>query len=234
MPNNIGTVLISAPVVQLKNTQFIKNGAIVPQYLEVPCRATHVDVGQYWATPTKDNGIFTGWWYQPAFTETGDAIAQPSFDSFQVLRVRDKMSDYTWWLKATLAQYTNACNTCCGGDYAPITYTVPVIAPCQQICDAINQAGNYFVVFAAPTLGVGQNYVVNGAFNNVKVNQFTASTLNNLVTALNANFNNVGDSSPGIGITWTANGNSIIGTLAGGQGNGSSLCLNIAAADTSP
>lgn len=228
MPDNIGQVVIPAPVVQLKDTQFIENGVIVPQTIEVPCIQVNIDYSLYWAIPTKDNGIFTGWWYQPASTETGSAIAQPTYDSFQVLRIRDKISDYTWWIAATLTQYTGACNTCCGDDFTPIPpFAPPVIAPCQLICDAINDDGNYFVVFAATDLGAGEEYIVNGSFDNEAISEFSASDLDNLITELNTNFTDVGDASPPYEIIWTRNGNTIIGTLQNGQGQGSNLCLLI-------
>lgn len=235
MANEIGTVLIPAPVVQLKNTQFIENGVIVPQLLEVPCRNVHVDVGQYWAIPTKDNGIFTGLWYQPATTITGEAISQPTFDSFQVLRIRDKSypSDYTWWIISTLAQYTAACNTCCGETMTPIPFTVPVIAPCQNVCDATDSDGNYYAVFAAPDLGAGEEYNVNGSLNNEEVPAFDATSLDDLISELNSNFDGSG-SSPAIEIVWTRDGNTIIGTIQDGLGENTSICLVITADPTSP
>lgn len=231
MADNIGTIYIPAPVLQLKDTQFIQDGVIVPQYLEVPCRSQFIDLYQYWAVPTKDNGIFTGLWMQPAFTETNQAIAQPSYDSFKVLRIRDKDSDYSWYLMCTLTQYTAACNTCCGSAFTPIPFpTVPVIAPCEILCDAINTDGNYFVVFAAPP--EGDNYIINGSYDNEQIAQFTATTLDNLVTQLNTHFGTI--ASPATTIVWTRSGITIIGTVQGGLGLGISLCLKINSGDTSP
>lgn len=227
MADNIGQVVIAAPVIQLKDEQFIEDGVILPQLLEVPCIQIHIDVGQYWAIPTKDHGIFTGWWYQPASTSNGTAIAAPTFDSFSVLRIRDKLNDYTWWVLATVTTFTAACNTCCGDGFTPITFDVPVVAPCQDICDSINEDGNYYVVFAAPTLPDGDQFVVDGSFDNVSVPQFTASDLDDLITELNSNFTNVGDASPPFSIVWTRIGSTIIGTIQTGQGLGSSLCLVI-------
>lgn len=230
MADNIGTVVIPAPVVQLKDNQFLEDGVILPQILEVPCIQSHIDLGRYWAIPTKDEGIFTGWWYQPATTVNGTAIAQPTYDSFPVLRIRDKLNDYTWWVLATLTQFTAACNTCCGAAFTPITYTVPVISPCQFICDAINADGNYYVVFAAPTLGAGQTYTVHGSFDNIALpNGTLIANLTALLVFLNANYTLVGDFSPQASIVWTRAGNTIIGTLQSGLGNQSSMCLSILA-----
>ncbi len=233
MADNIGTVYIPAPVIQLKNTQFIEDGLLVPQILEVPCRNVHIDLGRYWATPTKDNGIFTGLWMQPAYTETGVAIPAPTFDSFQVLRIRDELSDYTWWILATLTQYTAACNTCCGAEFTPITYTVPVIAPCQTVCDSQNGDGDYYATFAAPVLGAGESYVVNGSYDNEDVGEFTSTSLDDLISDLNANFTSIG--SPSVNIIWTRSGTTIIGTIQDGEGADSSICLSIfTTGDVSP
>lgn len=233
MADNIGTVYIPAPVVQLKDTQFLEDGVIVPQVLEVPCRNVHIDIGQYWAIPTKDNGIFTGWWYQPAATSTGAAIAKPTFDSFSVLRIRDKITDYTWWILATVTTYTGACNTCCGDDFTPIPNPdVPVIAPCQEICDAIDDDGNYFVVFAYPELGAGQEYQVTGSFDNVEVEIPNSTDPTDLQSNLNSDFTGVGDESPPISITWIVADGVITGTLQDGRGLGSSLCLSVVAVDS--
>lgn len=233
MADNIAQTLIPAPVVQLKNTQFIEDGAIVPQILEVPCAQSHIDLGRYWAIPTKDNGIFTGWWYQPAFTETGVAIEQPTYDSFLVLRVRDKLTDYTWWVLATLTQFTAACNTCCGVTMTPITYTVPVISPCTLLCDAIDDAGNYFAVFAAPTLPAGYEFIINGSYDDEPWTEQDAANLAGILTELNTNFN-AAPGSPGVHITWTRSGDTFIATIQNGEGNGSSICLSIVAMVTSP
>ncbi len=227
MADNIAQVVIPAHVIQLNNSQFIEDGAIVPQVLEVPCQQTHIDLSTYWAIPTKDNGIFTGWQYQPTLTETGKDIPKPTYDSFEVLRIRDKISGYTWWLGNSMTQYTENCNACCDGDTTPLTFDPPIIAPCQNICDATNDDGNYYVVFAAPTLGDSEQYVVNGAFDNVNIAEFTSTDLDDLITDLNANFTNVGDASPPYSIVWTRDGNTIIGTIQGGFGLNSSLCLVI-------
>lgn len=234
MADNIGTVYIPAPVIQLKNTQFIENGLLVPQILQVPCRSVHTDIGRYWAVPTKDNGVFTGLWMQPAYTANGTAITKPSYDSFLVLRVRDEISDYTWWLKADLTQYTAACNTCCGDAFTPITYSVPIISPCQTVCDSQDSSpSNYYAVFAAPALGAGLNYVVNGAYNNEQVADFTSTSLDDLISDLNANFGTIG--SPSVTIIWTRIGSTIIGTIQDGEGEDSIICLSIlTTADVSP
>jgi len=230
MADNIGTVVIPAPVVQLKDNQFLEDGVILPQILEVPCIQAHIDVGQYWAIPTKGEGIFTGWWYQPATTPNGTAISKPTFDSFSVLRIRDKLNDYTWWILATVTSYTAACNTCCGAAFTPITYSVPVISPCQLICEAINDDGNYYVIFAAPALGAGQTYTVHGSFDNIALSTGTGiASLDALVTYLNTNYNLVGDFSPQATIVWIRSGTTIIGTLQNGLGNGSSMCISILA-----
>lgn len=227
MADNIGTVYIPAPVIQLKDTQFLEDGAIVPQVLEVPCRSVHIDIGQYWAIPTKDNGIFSGWWYQPAATSTGVPVAAPTFDSFSVLRIRDKLSDYTWWILATVTSYTRACNTCCGSAFTPITYSVPIIAPCEIVCDAIDGDGNYFLTFAAPDLPAGYEYVINGSQDGFALPELTASSLDDILTQLNANYDEVGDFSPQVIIQWTRSGNTIIGTLQDGLGAGLTFCMVI-------
>jgi hypothetical protein len=232
MPDNIGTIYIPAPVVQLKNTQFLEYGVIIPQILEVPCRTVHIDTTQYWATPSKDHGVFTGWYYTPQTDEVGNPIAAPTFDSWTVTRIRDKQypSDYSWWLLCTVDQYINACRTCCGNAFTPITYTVPTIAPCQTICESVNDEGLYYAIFALPELGDGQTYFPIGSYDNVPMPTANAAgyaTEGALQTFLNTNWNLVGDFSPGVQLQWTVSGGIVTAVVEDGGELSDVICVVI-------
>jgi len=221
------------PVIQLNNTLYLEDGVLKPQTLNVPCgEHTHIDNPYYWAVPIKDSGTFRTVEFIPQTDVYGNAVDQPTFDSFVVQRVRDKASRYTWWViidadASPPVDFTDVCATCCGEEALTLSGTVPVVAPCQDVCDAVNDDGNYFVTFGAPALAGGENYSVHGSFDNEELPAFTSTSLDDLINDLNSNYGTIG--SPAVDITWTRDGSVIIGTFQNGDGEGSSICVLIEA-----
>lgn len=229
MASNIATVLVRVPVIQLNNTIYIEDGQLVPQTLNVPCREAFIDLPYYWAVPIKDSGIFTTLEMIPKTDQWGNAIDQPSYDSFTVQRVRDKESRYTWWViiddsTSPPADFTDVCATCCGEEAVTLSGDVPLIVPCQTLCETSPYAdGEFEAVFGAPALTGGQTYKANGAYNNVALPQITGATLAALVIQMNANWDTP-SGSPSATFVWSNVG--LVVFAIGGFEN-DSLCVLI-------
>lgn len=239
MANFIATVSIPCAVVQQKNTVFVEDGQILPQIKNVPCREVDVDDVNYWATPVKDFGIFTSLKFTPQTDEFGNAVPVPSFDSFSVFRVRDKLKSNDWWyIVGDIDNFYASCQTCCGDDFQPMPCTPnydaspggdgcpPLVVPCQQICDSTNPDGDFISIFAAPALGAGQHYQGDAAYNNEELDEITAANINDLITQMNTHWGTVG--SPAATFVWTHTGLTITGT---GGFDGDEICVLIQAVD---
>jgi hypothetical protein len=234
MPNNIPNVTVSAPVIQLKNDLYLVDGQYAPRTLNIPCGVNAwVDDIQHWCVPIKDFGICTNVFFEPAVGDYPPGTP-PTPDSLLVLKVRDKYYPaFTWWVACTKDEYYAACQTCCGEDYVAIPDPIlPVIIPCQNVCDAQNADGNYFVTFGAPDLGAGEGYQTFGQFDGEVLPVFESTSLDDLVSDLNTNYGTIG--SPSVTIVWTRAGNAIIGTFQDGEGVDSSMCLLITDIPPSP
>lgn len=235
MANTIPLSSISAPVIQLNNEAYLTDGQYTPRTLNnIPCGDNAlVSTFQHWAVPIKDYGICTNFFFQPAVGDYPPGTP-PTPDSLLVLRVRDKYKPYyNWWVICTIAEYYASCQTCCGESPVPIpTPVLPIIVPCQAVCEAINDDGNYFVVFGAPALEPAGGYLTYGQYNGEELAPFESTSLTDLVNDLNSNYGSVG--SPATLIVWTRVGDVIIGTFQNGAGVDDSFCLLITAIGPSP
>lgn len=219
----IPNALIPCYVIQLNNTLFMQGDQIVGRVLDVPCKNDFIDDPNYWGVPIKNEGIFTT--VQPI--PVAQSPTHPTYDSFPMMRVRDKLSGYTWWIYGTQQNFVSSCSTCCGD--APIAMPVPPggvinIAPCNYICEQ-NAAGQFVTVTALPPLVGSETYFPYGAYNNVGLPAASgagyASTAA-LLTFLNANWTGVG--SPVAHFVWTLSADGLTLTATGGF-NGDLLCL---------
>jgi len=173
-----------------------------------------------WAIPVKDAGIFTGLEYQ---LKNGIFLAQPTFDSFTVFQIKDKISNEEWIIYGTLDNFIASCATCCGAGAVPMPGIAGIalnIAPCEVV-DLTDTNGDPYMIFGLPTLGAGENYFPYGSRNNVA---FTSSSPTGyasvaaLLTFLNTNW---------VPYTWTADGDEITLTATGGSID-DSLCVAVA------
>jgi hypothetical protein len=218
----INTVLIPALVIQQNNTVFRQENIITGKVLDIPCREAFLDDTDYWAVPVKDEGVFTGLSYVLA---AGENIAPPTFDSFKVTRVRDKLSKFDWWVYGTHTDLINSCATCCDSPPVPmpgIDGIQIIIAPCQFICTT-NDNGEFYAIFGLPTLEAGEAYYPVGSYENVAF--ATASptgyaTVELLLAFLNSSWN------PGSppSATWTASEDGLT-LIATGLEEETSLCV---------
>lgn len=222
MADQIATVLIPCYVVQMNNQIFKQDEEIIGQILEVPCRNALIDDVPYWAVPVKDAGIFTTLDYILA---TGVNSAAPTYDSFLVTRVRDKLSGNAWWVYGTKDDFITSCSTCCDSPAIPMPGTsgtfVIRIQPCQDICIK-NDSGVYYTIWGLPTLLPGQSYFPFGSYNNAPLFPGAGvgySSVMSLLAFLNSKW------TP---FVWTATSDNL--TLFGTGGNlGDSLCVSIIA-----
>lgn len=166
MGDQIATVLIPCYVVQMNNQLFRTDDEVIGQILEVPCRNALIDDVPYWAVPVKDFGVFTTLDYILAVDDNANA---PTFDSFLVVRVRDKLSGNTWWIYGTKTDFVTSCSTCCDSPAIPMPGTsgtfVIRIQPCQRVCIQ-NTVGAFYTVWGLPNLLAGQTYFAFGSYNN--------------------------------------------------------------------
>lgn len=226
----ISTVLVPALVIQQNNTILGREGnTIYGQILNIPCRNDFIDdTSNYWFVPAKDEGAFTTIVPVPA---RGDyEITPPTFDSIQGFRVRDKISRHDWWAYGTWQDFIASCGTCCGDAAIPMPGTdgnfIWQIAPCSQICEPINEDGDFVSYWGLPTLGVGQTYFPYGGYNNTELPAASASgypDVTSLLTFLNANWTQ---------LVWTASVDNL--TLIGTGGDLNDVaCVSVIAIEPS-
>lgn len=223
----IPNALIPCYVVQLNNTVFIEGDRVAGRVLTVPCKNDFIDDPDYWMVPIKDAGIFTTLEPVPA---VGDFANKPTYDSFPVMRVRDKLSGYTWWVYGTHDEFVNSCSTCCGDAPVPMPGTLGeiniVIAPCDQLCIQ-NSLGQYYSVTGLPTLVGSETYFPYGSHNDLPFPAASGAgyaTPGALLTFLNATWTNVG--SPNVTFVWSLSPDNMTLIATGGNLN-DTLCVVI-------
>lgn len=231
MPNNIANVTIEASVIQLNNTYYLRNGQYAPVTQNVPCGINaEVDYFSWWMTPVQDYGIVS---ILQAIPAIGENVNQPTSDSISVVRVRDKYKPHwTWWIVSSLEDYYNACAACCGDSPVPIpTPDLPVIIPCQTVCDSTNADGDYIAVFGIPDLPSGMSFLGHAIINDEALTDATGSDAASLLTSINTNWGTI--ASPSESIVWTksADGLTLTGT---GFSKDDAVCVVIETVDTSP
>lgn len=217
-------------VVQLNNTQFIEGNSVVGRVLNVPCKNDFIDDPDWWAVPIKDDGIFVR--FEPIPVASFPFGAPPTFDSFPVMRVRDKLSGYTWWIYGTQNDFLASCASCCGSGAVPMPGTPGAgsvsinIAPCSYVC-AQNAAGQFITVSALPALEGSEVYYPYGSYNGVPLPTASGAgyaTPSLLLTYLNATWTNQG--SPVAHFVWSLSPDSLTLIATGGY-NGDELCFVI-------
>lgn len=228
--SQIATILVPCLVIQLNNQQFIENEQVIGQTLDVPCRNVIIDEIGYWGVPVKDYGIFTKIQWMLMRENNSVVVPQPTFDSFMVFRVRDKLTDYTWWIYGTKDQFLNSCATCCGAGSVSMPgidgQFAPAIAPCQQLCEIKNGSGAYQAIFGIPNILGPDTFFPYGSYNNVAFPTASGAgyaTVALLLTYLNATWQNTGGSGT---LVWTATADGLT-LIATGGALSDSICVVI-------
>lgn len=188
------TEQIYALVIQKNNEQFIDGYNVTGRKLLVPVKNVIVDEDSYWMVPIKDEGRFTRLVPVLSVTDGGVAVSQPTYDSFKVIRVRDKLTNNTWWIYGSVAEFFTS---------ASVTGSTPTampgidgawnqrISPCDQPLCQKDANGNYFIYTALPTLSAGYKYFGFGSYNNAPLFRSAAtgySSIAALLSFMNTNW----------------------------------------------
>ena len=222
----ISHVTVEALVVCRNSVQFTQEGeplVITGKVMQVPCRDIRYDYVDMWAIPIKDAGIFTGCDFE---LQAGEFLAKPSFDSFTVFRIEDKLTNDYWIVYGTKDDLTTSCNTCCDPDVTP---PVPMphvdseiiirIAPTEEL-DITNDSGDTYMTFGIPSLAAGERYFPYGSLNNVALPPASSSgytTTTTLLAFLNSTWT---------GFVWTKTSDDLT-LIATGGSEGDLLGVNI-------
>lgn len=217
------TELIPCLVIQLNNTQFITENSVKGRTLLVPCKNILLDDDEYWMVPIKDYMSFSG--LRPYLTigDHGIPVPQPTYDSFKVFRVRDKLSGNTYWIYGTKDQFLTSASVT-GSTPTPMPGIngafVQRVSPCDKLC-AKDINGNFFLITSLPSLPAGWSYSAYGSRNNVAYANPAAggyASVAALLTFLNATFTPY---------TWTNPSGSVIYATGGALND--ILCISIVA-----
>ncbi len=224
----IATVMIPCTVVQMNNQQFFNADAGTIGAIEnIPCRNVFVDEVLYWCSPVKDYGLFDALEFR--LVDTANPIGTPpTFDSFIVQRIRDKISGTTWWVYVENANnFLNSCATCCGDAAVPMPTPDPYfIAPCQIIC-AQNDDGDLEAVYGIPTPGSAGFIAVASFDDTVLPTGDPVADVNALVSFANSNWSSLGTSSPPATATWSSPDDLTLVATLSDDAEGHSLCVGI-------
>ena len=221
----ISTVTVPALVIAMNNVLFVETNeteTVIGKVINVPCREILYDNTDRWAIPVKDAGIFTILDFE---YKKGDFLAQPSYDSFTVFRIRDKESDNEWIIYGTTADLINSCATCCGAAAVPMPGISPAfklrIAPCQEM-DIEDENGDAYMLFGIPSLEAGEKYFPYGGYNNVELTPASSggyTDITALLAFLNATWTD---------FVWTKTSDNLTLIATGGE-IGDTLCVSVIA-----
>lgn len=223
---------ISALVIQTTDEVLIDStsGTIgQTQQIATPNSGGQLD-GDFWAEPVTGYGVVgTGFKYTP--TQPNSTSDKPTAQSFHVFRLINQNQAGNVYVLGTSDDYnevskeTECCGTTSPAPVMPTSADLPVIAPCQTLCDT-NTDGLYIGVFAAPLPDTG-TYTARGYFNDVALPTITGATVAALVIALNAN---ASWNSAAIG-TWTNPSGATLVVTQGVDATGTDeLCMLITVA----
>lgn len=229
---------IPALVIKHNNDVYLTDDLVVGVTMSIPTPGSGgVIDGDYWAVPIVDNGIVTGFDFEPT---TPDDATPPTPQSFHVFRLISRFGNDVWYVRgATTIDGDSPANDgyiqaaqdaeCCDETPRTLPTDVPELFPCQTACQ-FDADGNYFFILGVPSLGAGESYVANGYLDDETLPEASGATVTALVVSLNSLWTGVG--SPDITITWTQSDTGstglpvIIGTITDGDGT-DILCAKI-------
>jgi len=131
----------SNQVIQINNIPHFE----CPVTKNINCENTVIE-GVWWAVPTIQGGIQSGWSFEKVSTA-------PSVDSVKVLRVYDKKALTTYWLALDPStgsenDFIDRCNACCGT--TPVMPDVTISPVLVEECPCADADGNYIYVWPLP------------------------------------------------------------------------------------
>lgn len=214
-------------VISVIDEQLICSDGVYGRTMDIPCPDGGLALldGDFWCSPVVDNGL----WLGVKFSQGGASqTVGPTVQSFQVVRVSDRLSGNAYYVRGNSTQFINSCAVCCGNAPISLPTDLPHIAPCQTLCDQLS-AGNYGGVWAIPDLPAGFGYYPTIYFNNTKTTQSPIagfSTITALLAWLNGNYGNIG--------TWSVSADNRTLFVIQNPGPGTdTVCLMIVAVNAS-
>jgi hypothetical protein len=234
----MAATFIPALVIRHNNDVYLTDDLVVGVTMSIPTPGSGAVIdGDYWAVPITDNGIVTGFDFEP--TTPTDATP-PTPQSFHVFRLTNRFGNDVWWVRGSTTVdgdspandgYIQAAQDaeCCDETPRTLPTDVPELFGCQTACQ-FDADGNYFFLLGVPSLGVGETYVANGYLDDETLPEASGATVTALVVSLNSLWTGVG--SPDITITWTQSDTGstglpvIIGTITDGLGD-DILCAKV-------
>jgi hypothetical protein len=235
----MAATFIPALVVKHNNDVYLTEDLVIGVTMPIPTPGSGAVIdGDYWAVPITDNGIVTGFDFEPT---TPTDTTPPTPQSFHVFRLVNRFGNDVWYVVGTTTTdgdspandgYIQAAQDaeCCDETPRTLPTDVPELFPCQTACQ-FDADGNYFFILGVPTLGAGESYVANGYLDDETLSEASGASVTALVASLNSLWDNVG--SPAIAITWTESDTGstglpvIIGTITSGGDGTSDLCGKI-------
>ena len=177
---------INATLLEKNNVQFVCGPCgDYGKDLPIPCGTAAIIGAQKWATPQK-TPYFQGFRYTIGSTA-------PTADSLECFELKNSITNDTFTVLGTIAEYSAACAACCDTSPAPtlVVSSLTDMTSCQDTCTS--DGTNYDAFFAVPdatVLGAGK-YVSRVEVDGTLINQQTfgtgSTTIANLVIYLNAN-----------------------------------------------
>jgi hypothetical protein len=234
----MAATFIPALVIKHNNDVYLTDDLVVGVTMSIPTPGSGAVIdGDYWAIPIADNGIVTGFDFEPT---TPTDTTPPTPQSFHVFRLTNRFGNDVWWVRgSTTVDGDSPANDgyieaaadaeCCDATPRTLPTDVPELFPCQTACQ-FDANGDYFFILGVPTLGSATSYVANGYLDDETLPEVTGASVTALLVQLNSQWTNVG--SPAVAITWTQSDTGgtglpvIIGTITDGDGT-NDACIKI-------
>lgn len=159
--------------------------------IKVPCGAPCCNeqefLGEFWAVPTKDDGIFRGYHFVVRTDNTA-----PTPDSFKVTRISDRTNGRVYYVLGTKAQLDASCADD-GVTPMPLATTIPVPVPDFYVCMTESGAddGKWVWTWTAPAKAGADEYRAHVVVNNVQAVPAASgghASIAAMITWLNANY----------------------------------------------
>jgi hypothetical protein len=135
----------------------------------IPADNTAVE-GTYWRIPVVSGGVFSKYIYR------ADAGTKPTPDSVKVVRVRNIISNDTWWVvvpdNGSYATFADLIGVCCDDSTTMPAVTIPDVIVEEQGC--ADDDGNYHYSAVTSALGSGEVYVGSATLNGAALTALSA------------------------------------------------------------
>ncbi len=170
----MGATSIPALVIKHNNDVFENTDTLTAGVImDIPTQGAGAIVdGDFWAVPITD-GVVSGFNFIP--TSAVDTNA-PTSQSFHVFRLASRFGNDSWYVRGTTTSAASGSPSecgyiqaaadaeCCSATPCSLPTDIPVLAPCQTMCE-FDSNGKYFAQFALPTLTGNLRYFPYGYFN---------------------------------------------------------------------